>query len=244
MKRRTVVLIILCLGAAAGCRESPTTPSTPTIELSTSSLSFTATMGGASPAAQGVSIMNSGDDTLNGLAAAISYTAGQPTGWLSASLSRTTAPASMTVSATTGSLAAGTYTATISISSGVADNSPQTVAVAFLVTGPDLVVSALTATISATDYIVSATVTNQGTGDAVGAWVLRFVTPPGGIIGTTDIPYPNAALASGASWTYSMRWIMSLPTGFTYTFTATADQTNTIVESNESNNTLSIQRNW
>lgn len=109
---------------------------------------------------------------------------------------------------------------------------------------PDLVVSALTAIITATDYVVTATVTNQGTADAVGAWTLRLITPPGGVIGTMDIPYPNQTLAAGASWTYGMRWIMSLPTGFTYDFTAYADVTNTIAESDESNNTKTIHIVW
>jgi hypothetical protein len=245
MKHWTVVPIIICLSVAAGCRESPTSPPTATIHLSASSQSFTATAGGASPVPQTVNITNAGAGTLSNLAAALSYTAGQPTGWLSTALSGTTAPATLTVSVVTGSLAAGTYTATISITSGAANNSPQTIAVTFTVTGlPDLVVSALTATITATDYIVTATVTNQGTGDAVGAWTLRLITPPGGIIGTTDIPYPSQTLAAGANWTNTHRWIMSLPTGATYTFTASADITNTIVESNESNNTNTINKIW
>jgi len=245
MKRWTVVPIIICLSVAAGCRESPTSPSTATIHLSASSQSFTATAGGASPAPQTVNITNAGSGTLSGLAAALSYTAGQPTGWLSAVLSGTTAPATLTVSAVTGSLAAGTYTAAISITSGAASNSPRTIAVTFTVTGlPDLVVSALTATITATDYMVTTTVTNQGTGDAVGAWTLRLITPPGGIIGTMDMPYPSQTLAAGANWTYTHRWIMSLPTGSTYTFTASADITNTITESNESNNTTTINKVW
>ena len=103
----------------------------PGISLSPISLSFSAVQGGASPAAKTVSVTNIGSGTLSGLSASVSYTNGS--GWLSASLNTATAPATLTVTATTGSLAAGTYNATVSVSSGVASNSPQTVAVSFVI---------------------------------------------------------------------------------------------------------------
>ena len=103
----------------------------PAISLSPTSLSFSAVQGGASPAAKTVSVTNIGTGTLSGLSASVSYANGS--GWLSASLNTTTAPATLTVTATTGSLAAGTYNATVSVSSGVASNSPQTVAVSFAI---------------------------------------------------------------------------------------------------------------
>jgi hypothetical protein len=101
----------------------------PSIALSTSILAFTAQQGGANPSAQTLSVTNSGAGSLTGLSASVSYTSGA--GWLSAVLNTTTAPAILTVQPTTGSLAAGTYTATISISSSSASNSPQTVNVSF-----------------------------------------------------------------------------------------------------------------
>ena len=97
----------------------------PTILLSTLTANFGTTQGGPNPAAQMISVNNSGGGTLNGLSASVSYTTGS--GWLSASLNTTTAPSTLTLSATTGSLASGTYTARVSVASGVAGNSPQTV---------------------------------------------------------------------------------------------------------------------
>src|SRR5439155_3562155 len=76
-------------------------PPAPASDLSPTSVSFGATPGGANPAPQTVSITNGGGGTLSGLAVEpISYGTGQPTGWLSATLSGSTAPATLTLSAT------------------------------------------------------------------------------------------------------------------------------------------------
>jgi hypothetical protein len=114
---------------------TPPAPS-PLIVLSASSRSFSATQGGANPAAQSVQVTNGGGGTLSGLARSITYQAGQPAGWLTATLSGTTAPSTLSLSAATGTLAAGTYNASVAITSAVAANSPQHVAVTFTVTAP------------------------------------------------------------------------------------------------------------
>ena len=78
---------------------------------------------------------NGGTGTLDGLGVGtITYGAGA-SGWLAASVSPATAPATVTLTATLGSLAAGTYTATVPVTStatGVT-NSPQTISVTFTV---------------------------------------------------------------------------------------------------------------
>ena len=54
----------------------------PAIALSPTAILFTSTVGAANPAAQTVSITNTGTGTLSGLATgSIVYGAGQPTGW-------------------------------------------------------------------------------------------------------------------------------------------------------------------
>jgi fibronectin type 3 domain-containing protein len=105
----------------------------PAIGVSSASVSFAATRGGSAPASQTVAVTNLGGGTLSGLSTSVTYGSGQPGGWLTASLSGTTAPATLTLSAAPGSLAAGTYTATVLIASGVAQNSPQPVAVTFTI---------------------------------------------------------------------------------------------------------------
>jgi hypothetical protein len=102
-------------------------PVPPSIQLSATSRSFTAQAGSGNPGSQTVNITNGGGGTLSGLSAPVSYQGSQPTGWLNASLNTTTAPATLTLAVTTGSLVAGTYTATVAVTSGVANNSPQNV---------------------------------------------------------------------------------------------------------------------
>ena len=105
----------------------------PAIGMGANAISFSGTQGGADPAEQQVGVTNAGGGALTGLAAAIDYQTGQPTGWLTATLSGTDAPAQLTLRAATGTLAAGNYTANVRVTSGLAQNSPQTVAVTFAV---------------------------------------------------------------------------------------------------------------
>lgn len=141
----------------------------PAIALSPTSIAFNGAVTLANPAAQTVSVTNSGGQTLSGLAlGTISYGASQPTGWLSAALSATTAPSTLTLTASLTGLSAGTYTATVPITSGVANNSPQTVAVTFVVAPPPL--TAITVAPGFSVLLVDGTVTLGVTGrDAGGA---------------------------------------------------------------------------
>jgi hypothetical protein len=121
---------------------APAPAGAPLIALSSSSRSFTALQGGAAPAAQTVSITNAGEGTLSGLSTSVSYPEGQPGGWLSATLSGTTAPSTLTLAADPGSLAAGAYAATVTIASEVAGNGPETVTASLTVAlPPDIKVS-------------------------------------------------------------------------------------------------------
>ena len=104
-------------------------PEVPAIGLSRSSLSFAAIEGGAAPAAQSIAISNAGTGTLDGLAATVAYAAGEPGGWLVATLSQTAAPSTLSVRAVPSALGPGTYHAAIAIASPSAANSPQTVMV-------------------------------------------------------------------------------------------------------------------
>lgn len=138
------------LSSAAGVTNSPqnisvtftvsAAASAPAIALNPASQTFTATAGGSSPAAKTVAVTNGGTGTLSGLAiGTISYGAGA-SGWLAAGVSPTTAPATVTLTPTLGSLAAGTYTATVPVTSSAAGvtNSPQNVGVTFTVSAPAL----------------------------------------------------------------------------------------------------------
>jgi hypothetical protein len=135
---RRVVGGLMCLiatGVLVQCSDSTGTGE-PAIALSAASVAVTGFAGGDDPVPLEIAISNGGTGTLTGLAAAVAYGTGQPTGWLTAGLSPDAAPAVLTLTATTGALAAGQYTATVSVTSDVATNSPQSVDVAFIVADP------------------------------------------------------------------------------------------------------------
>ena len=123
----------------------------PVIAFAPASASFGSTAGGANPAAQTVTVSNSGGGTLSGLAAgAVTYTAGQPTGWLTAAFEgSTTDPAPLTLRATTGSLAQGTYTASVPITSTVPGVAAKTFPVTFNI-GSALVLGSTPSSVSMT----------------------------------------------------------------------------------------------
>ena len=111
----------------------------PAIGLSATAATFTDTITTPDNPAQPIAVTNSGNATLTGLAVGtLDYGTG-PTGWLTAVLNQATAPATLTLSAAKGSLAAGTYTATVPVTSGVASNSPRTVTVTFTIVPVPLV---------------------------------------------------------------------------------------------------------
>lgn len=112
----------------------------PAIQLSSSTLSVTATYA-TNAASQTVTVTNSGGGTLSDLTlGAVTYGAGQPTGWLGRSLDTNTAPATITLTFATAALASGSYTATLPVQSSVASNSPVNLVVNLTV-GPAPVIS-------------------------------------------------------------------------------------------------------
>lgn len=104
-------------------------PPPPTIGVSPTSFSFSATAGGANPANQSLSITNTGGGTLN-------WTASDDAAWLSVSPASGTAPSTATVSVDITGLATGTYNGTITISATGATNTPVTVPVTLTVNAP------------------------------------------------------------------------------------------------------------
>ena len=129
--------VVATSGARSSVKDSAqvtvsTTTAQPVIALSPGSVTVLDTIATSDPAAQTVSVDNSGSGTLSGLAlGTVSYGASQPTGWLIATLNGTTAPTTVTLQLAKGSLAAGTYTATVPVLSSSASNSPQSVSVTF-----------------------------------------------------------------------------------------------------------------
>lgn len=219
----------------------PLTVAAPSIALSATTVAFTDRATGSNPAAQVVNVTNGGSFTLSGLARAITYGGGQPTGWLSATLSTTTAPATLTLQATTGSLAPGTYTATVQLTSSQPGVAAQNVGVTFIVTPqPQIglsatapVFGALTSGPNPAAQVID--VTNSGTG------TLSNLTMSTTYTGGGQTGWLTSALnATTAPTTITLQPVTgSLPTG-TYTATVTVSSSQPFVTSRTINVTFNV----
>jgi hypothetical protein len=98
----------------------------PAIGASPTTIAFTAIHGGSNPAAQTVSISNTGGGTLN-------WTASENAGWLALTTGAGTGNGTVTLQATTGALATGSHTGTVTVSGGTGVT-PVTIPVSFMVT--------------------------------------------------------------------------------------------------------------
>ncbi len=164
----------------------------PVITLGATSLSFTGVKGSANPGAQTVAITNGASGALSGLAVGtIAYGAGGA-GWLAATLSAATAPATLIVTPSLGTLAAGTYTATVPVTAAGANNTPQQVVVTLVVTSPT---GAATLALSSTTAAFSAA---QG-GGAAPARSISVLNAGGGTLGALALG-TIAYGAGGTGW--------------------------------------------
>ncbi|MBE0593612.1 MAG: hypothetical protein IH616_14560, partial [Gemmatimonadales bacterium] len=130
------ILILVAGSALAACSEDSTAPGDPIIGLSTPTVAVVSIEGGATPVSSTIAITNDGTGSLTALQVTVTYEAGQPTGWLTVSLGDTTAPTTLTLVATAGTLTGGQYLASVSVTSAGVSNSPQTAAVVFIVSDP------------------------------------------------------------------------------------------------------------
>jgi hypothetical protein len=129
--------VVLTSGARAAVKDSAlvtvSTTAPPAIGLSAAAATFSDTLLASDPVAEVLNVTNAGGGVLSGLSVGtIAYGAGA-TGWLAATLAATAAPTTLTLAAAKGSLAAGTYTATVPVQSAGVGNSPQSVSVSLTV---------------------------------------------------------------------------------------------------------------
>jgi hypothetical protein len=118
---------------AADLQNVPQEPAS--IVLSQTSASFQFSAGTGQTSDVQVTVSNGGGGTLSGLTTNVTYQAGQPTGWLVAHLSTTTAPSVLTFPLVPIDLSDGTYNATVAVASEGVSNSPQNVNVTLVVAG-------------------------------------------------------------------------------------------------------------
>jgi len=129
--------VVVTSGARSSVKDSAlvtvSTSAPPAIALSPATATFLDTAGTSDPAAQTINVTNGGGGVLSGLSlGTIAYGAGA-TGWLVANLAASAAPTTLSLSVAKGSIAPGTYTATVPVQSASASNSPQNVSVSFTI---------------------------------------------------------------------------------------------------------------
>jgi hypothetical protein len=165
-------------------------PTSPTIGVSPSSFSFTATAGGANPAGQSLSISNTGGGTVN-------WTASSNQTWLSVSPTSGTAPSTATVSVNITGLAAGTYNGAITISATGATNTPLSVPV--------------TLTVNPTGGCTGELIVNGGFETGIPPWVMS-----GAIRSTGAFPHSGVAysiLGGGNNNSHTEYQQITIPAG-------------------------------
>ena len=97
--------------------------------MSPASLSFSGTAGGSSPAAKTFAVSNAGGGSMD-------WTASESASWMSVSPGSGTNAGTVTVTPSIIGLAAGTYTADVTVAAAGATGSPKTIAVTFVVDPP------------------------------------------------------------------------------------------------------------
>ena len=204
-------LMVLCLPLLTGCGAGGGSATDPaianpgngngngyglskgsTISLSPNAVALSATQGGSNPAAQTVTISNSGTGTLDW---SVSTTAG----WLSLSPVSGTAPASFSVTAIIPGLAAGTYSTTITVAGSGATNTPQTIPV-------DLTIAAATSSTSPSTSSTSTSTSTTSTASASLSWNPDTDPSVVGYYVHYGLQSPNSA----GSCTYTMSTYYSL----------------------------------
>jgi len=122
------VIGVVGFGLLNGIQVYPATQPTasPALSLSTTSLSFAGTANGSNPAAQNVSIANAGSGTL-------AWTAASNQTWLTVSPASGSGAGTLSVVPVLTGLAAGNYTAAVTVTAPGATGAPQTVNVSLSV---------------------------------------------------------------------------------------------------------------
>jgi len=118
--------------------------------LSGSSLSFTGTAGGSNPAAQSVTVSNTGAGTMN-------WTASSNQSWLTVSPASGSNTGVLAIGANLSGLAAGNYAGTITATSAGATGSPKTISVSLAVAAP----APASLTVSSTSLAFAGTVNSS-----------------------------------------------------------------------------------
>ena len=173
----------------------------PVLELSRTSVAFSATEGGAAPPAEEITVTNGGEHPLTGLTVGTPDYVGSPAAsWLSATLDGTEAPATLTIQTTVLGLAPGSYEASLEVSSPVAENASETVVVTLTVLpAPRIALSdslvSLTAFLGGADPAPAVVSVQNGGGQTLSGLTIAGIT----YSGAPPAPWLTATLGAGTA---------------------------------------------
>jgi hypothetical protein len=180
----------------------------PSLAFTRDSVGLTATANGPNPGADSVTVVNPGGGALAGVAlGTISYGAGA-SGWLGATLRGTATPDVLVLTAQTGTLAVGSYTATVPVMAAAATNSPHSLKVSFTV-GVGAAASmaayggnAQSATVSTAVAVAPSVIVRDQFTNPVPGTTISFAVRSGGGSVTGGTQQTNASgIAAVGSWT-------------------------------------------
>ncbi|MEJ2218375.1 MAG: hypothetical protein P8099_17365, partial [Gemmatimonadota bacterium] len=218
----------------------------PIIHLSPDSVTLQGDAAG-SPVTTNVQVTNTGAGSLTGLGASIWYetTTGS---WLSASLSRDTAPATVAITADPGSLAPGVYHGEVRVTSPVAVTSPVPASVTFVVGPSANVAITKTGPASALEgdeitYTLQASNAGPQTADSVVVTdtlplLTTLLSASAGGVSRGVLHWLVGSLATGQ--TASMTMTLRLATGSAGTLTNVAHISSSLPDPDPSDNTSSV----
>ena len=152
------------------------------IQVSQSSVVFSAQSSGGGPDPVIVDVDPVGDQEVDGLSVAVTYASGEPAGWLTATLASTRAPTALTLSVVATGLPTGTYTALVDLSAPDAPSARVTVALVVSERPPEILLGRSTVSFSTPQGMNPASqavaVLNRGDGTVEG--LSTSVTYPSG----------------------------------------------------------------
>ena len=131
---RRIPLLLFPLLMLAACDDDPSQPSS-TLALSEVSVAFTGEEGGAGPLERQIAISSPSGGSFSNLSVSTTYLSGSAEGWLNATLTSTTTPATLVLAPALGELDAGNYSAVVILTAPGAANSPRGIAVTLTVEG-------------------------------------------------------------------------------------------------------------
>jgi adhesin/invasin len=180
----------------------------PSLAFTRDSVGFAATANGPNPGADSVTVVNPGGGPLTGVAlGTISYGAGA-SGWLGDTLRGTATPDILVLTAQTGTLAVGSYTATVPVTAAAATNSPHTLKVTFVVgVGAAASIaanggSAQSATVTTAVAVAPSVIVRDQFNNPVPGTTISFAVRSGGGSVTGGSQQTNASgVATVGSWT-------------------------------------------